>query len=285
MCVVIQHIYHRTYILRRYASHTLIRAKCLAFTFSKCAASWGTAPPPLYAVKVQRSLAPLSRFRGSHIPSAHEQQCCRFQSYANSCVIAYEIYRFHCVNHIPGIHDNGPRDHELWRRTLTAYWDAAPWPYWDWAPNSCKMSLFPIFKCWQVWRMVCFWIQQVKKKRVIHKCYFSWRKTAMFRLKDLWWQNLHECVLKKFDMEWRIFCNLWFSKLMWVSNYPCMFHGCCKKFYLLLNKYMYFRFIFTVRCNYFTFEFQKYMYMGEKETTLSKTCSFLPQTICDSVEV
>ena len=37
-----------------------------------------------YAVKVQRSLAPLSRFRGSHIPSAHEQQCCRFQSYANS---------------------------------------------------------------------------------------------------------------------------------------------------------------------------------------------------------
>ena len=36
-----------------------------------------------YAVKVQRSLAPLSRFHG--------------------------------------IHDNGPRDHELWRRTLTAY--------------------------------------------------------------------------------------------------------------------------------------------------------------------
>ena len=32
----------------------------------------------LYAVKVQKSLAPLSRFRGSHIPSAHEQQCCRF---------------------------------------------------------------------------------------------------------------------------------------------------------------------------------------------------------------
>ena len=24
--------------------------------------------------------------------------------------------------HIPGIHDNGPRDHELWRRTLTAYY-------------------------------------------------------------------------------------------------------------------------------------------------------------------
>ena len=25
------------------------------------------------------------------------------------------------VNHIPGIHDNGPRDHGVWRLTLTAY--------------------------------------------------------------------------------------------------------------------------------------------------------------------
>ena len=37
-----------------------------------------------YAVKVQRSLAPLSRFPGSHITTAHEQQCCRFQSYAKT---------------------------------------------------------------------------------------------------------------------------------------------------------------------------------------------------------
>ena len=41
-------------------------------------------PVGLYAVKVQRSVAPLSRFRGSHILTAHEQECCRFQSYANS---------------------------------------------------------------------------------------------------------------------------------------------------------------------------------------------------------
>ena len=76
----------------------------------------------VYAVKVQRSLAPLSRFRGSHILTAHEQECCRFQSYANS--VRSPIYKrnLHCVNHIPGIHDNGPRDHELWRRTLTAYY-------------------------------------------------------------------------------------------------------------------------------------------------------------------
>ena len=37
-----------------------------------------------YAVKAHTSLAPLSRFRGSHITTAHEQQCCRFQSYAKT---------------------------------------------------------------------------------------------------------------------------------------------------------------------------------------------------------
>ena len=91
-----------------------------------------------YAVKAQTSLAPLSRFRGSHITTAHEQQCCRFQSYAKTvpspmkidkrnwpelcedCAIANEIDKrnWQSVNHIPGIHDNGPR---LWRLTLTAY--------------------------------------------------------------------------------------------------------------------------------------------------------------------
>ena len=53
--------------------------------------------------------------RGSHIPTEHEQQCCRFQNYAKSHAIAYEIYKrnLQSVNQIPGIHENGPRDHEL----------------------------------------------------------------------------------------------------------------------------------------------------------------------------
>ena len=38
----------------------------------------------VYAVKAQTSLAPLSRFRGSRVTTAHEQQCCRFQSYAKT---------------------------------------------------------------------------------------------------------------------------------------------------------------------------------------------------------
>ena len=37
-----------------------------------------------YAVKAQTSLAPLSRFRGSHITTEHAHQCCRFQSYAKT---------------------------------------------------------------------------------------------------------------------------------------------------------------------------------------------------------
>ena len=45
-----------------------------------------------YAVKAHTSLAPLSRFRRSHITTAHEQQCCRFQSYAKTA-IATEIYK------------------------------------------------------------------------------------------------------------------------------------------------------------------------------------------------
>ena len=36
----------------------------------------------VYAVKAQTSLAPLSRFRGSHVTTAHAHQCCTFQSYA-----------------------------------------------------------------------------------------------------------------------------------------------------------------------------------------------------------
>ena len=37
-----------------------------------------------YAVKAQTSLAPLSRFRGSHVTTAHAHQCCRFQTYAKT---------------------------------------------------------------------------------------------------------------------------------------------------------------------------------------------------------
>ena len=80
----------------------------------------------IYAVKAQTSLAPLSRFCGSRITTAHEQQCCRFQSYAKTSAIANEIDKrnWQSVNHIPGIHDNGPHDHSLWRLTLTAYCDS-----------------------------------------------------------------------------------------------------------------------------------------------------------------
>ena len=70
---------------------------------------WRIQAGAQYAVKAQTSLAPLSLFPGSRVPTAHLHQCCRFQSYANSHAIAYEIYKRNLqnVNHIPGIHDNG----------------------------------------------------------------------------------------------------------------------------------------------------------------------------------
>ena len=77
---------------------------------------------PLYAVKAQTSQAPLSRFRGSRITTAHAHQCCRFQSYAKTVPSEIDNEIDKAWTNIPGIHDNGPRDHGLWRLTLTAYY-------------------------------------------------------------------------------------------------------------------------------------------------------------------
>ena len=93
--------------------------------------SMKNATSPLYAVKVQRSLAPLSWFPGSRKPTAHVHKWCTFQSYAKSRrlhAIANEIYKWnlHCVNRILGIHDNGPPRSTLWRLTLTAYSEITP---------------------------------------------------------------------------------------------------------------------------------------------------------------
>ena len=44
-----------------------------------------------YAVKAQTSLAPLSRFRGSHVTTAHAHQCCRFQSYARTVPLRMKL--------------------------------------------------------------------------------------------------------------------------------------------------------------------------------------------------
>ena len=45
----------------------------------------------LYAVKAQTSLAPLSRFRGSRVTTAHAHQCCIFQSYAKTVKLAMKL--------------------------------------------------------------------------------------------------------------------------------------------------------------------------------------------------
>ena len=74
-----------------------------------------------YAVfKAQTSLAPLSRFRGSRITTAHEQQCCRFQSYAKTVPsqmkLTSEIDKAWTT-----FLGSTTTDHGVWRLTLTAY--------------------------------------------------------------------------------------------------------------------------------------------------------------------
>ena len=86
---------------------------------------------PLYAVNAQTSLAPLSRFRGSHITTAHEQQCCRFQSYAKAVPspmkLTSEIDKAWTT-----FLGSTTTDHlitacqALWRLTLTAYCHVNP---------------------------------------------------------------------------------------------------------------------------------------------------------------
>ena len=82
----------------------------------------------LYAVKVQRSLAPLSGFVVHTFLVRMNKNVVDFRVMIRMkvCAIAYEIYKrnLHCViphKRNPGIHDNGPRDQALWRLTLTAY--------------------------------------------------------------------------------------------------------------------------------------------------------------------
>ena len=62
-----------------------------------------------YAVKAQTSLAPLSRFRGSRITTAHEQQCCRFQSYAKTVPSQMKLTR--------KLTKREPHSWDLWQRT------------------------------------------------------------------------------------------------------------------------------------------------------------------------
>ena len=85
-----------------------------------------------YAVKVQRSLAPLSRFRGSHITTAHKQEYCRFQSYANSVRSPMKFT-------LREPHSWDPWQRTMWSRVVTS----------DFNSVYCKWS-FICIKTWAV---------------------------------------------------------------------------------------------------------------------------------------
>ena len=66
-----------------------------------------------YAVKAQTSLAPLSRFRGSLVTTAHAHQCCIFQSYAKTVPSRMKLTK-------PEPHSWDPRQRTTWSRRVTS---------------------------------------------------------------------------------------------------------------------------------------------------------------------
>ena len=84
-----------------------------------------------YAVKAQTSLAPLSRFRGSRITTAHEQQCCSFQSYARTMPSQMKLTR-KLTKREP--HSWDPWQQTTWSRRVTSDFNSVLW----------AMSLFVI---------------------------------------------------------------------------------------------------------------------------------------------
>ena len=92
---------------RRLTRNWVVRCNLMAITGS----TWQ------YVVKVQRSLAPLSRFRGSHIPSAHEQECCRFQSMRTLCD---RLWNLQAKFTLREPHSWDPRQRTTWSRVVTS---------------------------------------------------------------------------------------------------------------------------------------------------------------------
>ena len=74
----------------------------------------------LYAVKAQTSLAPLSRFCGSHITTAHAHQCCRFQSYCEEPKTACRrVWNWQAKLTKREPHSWDPRQQTTWSRPVT----------------------------------------------------------------------------------------------------------------------------------------------------------------------
>ena len=92
--------------------------------------------PLKYAVKAQKSLAPFSRFRGSRITTAHEQQCCRFQSYAKTVPSRMKLTRIltKCEPHS---------------------WDLSQWTKWSHCVTSDFNSIYMYNKFSQVHVVCC----------------------------------------------------------------------------------------------------------------------------------
>ena len=84
------------------------------------------------------SLAPLSRFRGSRVITAHAYQCCIFQSYAKTVPSRMKLTMILTMRE-PTFMGSMTTDTWSWRLTLTAYRDGHVYLR---VVNSHKMAMF-----------------------------------------------------------------------------------------------------------------------------------------------
>ena len=77
-----------------------------------------------YAVKAQRSLAPLSCFHGSRVTTAHVHQCCRFQSYAKTVPSQIKLTMKLTIH---GKAFMGSMTTDMWSRCVTSDFTSVLW--------------------------------------------------------------------------------------------------------------------------------------------------------------
>ena len=111
----------------------------------------------MYAVKAQTSLAPLSRFRGSRVTTAHAHQCCIFQSYAKTVLSRMKL-TIKLTMREPTF--MGSMTTDTWSRHVTSNFNSVfgtsmqytkcPWKFIIWIQGLQLLGFEIIIKFWYV---------------------------------------------------------------------------------------------------------------------------------------
>ena len=157
----------------------------------------------LYTVKAQTSRAPLSRFRGSLVTTAHAHQCCRFQSYAKTVPSRMKLTM--------KLTKREPHCWDLWQRTT-----------WSRHVTSDFNSVL-ILEIWRVYHFVCYDLQMnLAHELLVYLCV---------------WKNGHynisigicrSAVMMMMMMSWwHLYCR---SVSIFFPSFKCRINNLCKQY-------------------------------------------------------